>query len=168
MMSLPFKWSISCWSGGRKETLGGKLLALPLAVDVGNRHGRGTLDVEPEIRDRQAAFLVQAQLLALGQDFRVDERQRLRCLLVLGDIEDDEAFQNSDLNGGETNARRGVHGLEHVVGKLQDLPIDLLDRGGDLSQDGIRHGDDSQLGHWCEIRKSRALVNRPVQLASDG
>src|SRR5512134_2645714 len=61
---------------GRQEAFGGKLLALSLAVDVGNRHGRGALDVEPEIGDRQAALLVEAHLRALGQDFRVEECQR--------------------------------------------------------------------------------------------
>ena len=48
-------------------------------------------------------------------------------LVLLGEIHGDQPQRLRDLDRGEPDAGRVVHGLEHVVGKLADLRRDFLD-----------------------------------------
>ena len=75
-------------------------------------------------------------------------------VLVLGRIEHDQAARDADLHGGEPDAGRLVHRLQHVVGELQDLGVHALDGRGGLAQQRIGKGDDRKVCHAAEIRKS--------------
>ena len=48
--------------------------------------------------------------------------------VVLGGVHDDQAAGHADLRRGEPDARRVVHGREHVVGEPAKLRVDALDR----------------------------------------
>ena len=48
-----------------------------------------------------------------GNDLRVDQHPRL--ITFLGHVEDQQLLVHVDLGRGEADARRGVHGLEHVI-----------------------------------------------------
>ena len=52
-----------------------------------------------------------------------------------------------DLDRGEPDARRVVHGLEHVVGELAHLRRHLLDGLGDEPKLLVRQDDDFANGH---------------------
>ena len=61
---------------------------------------------------------------------------------LLGEIHRDQPQRLGDLDRGEPDAGRVVHGLEHVVGELADLRRDLFDRLGDQPQLLVRQDDD--------------------------
>ena len=77
---------------------------------AGPRH-----DLE-DFGDRQAALLIFGGFLRGGDNLRIDEQLRLpRLFLVLDEIHHHDALRHADLDGGETDAGGGVHGVEHVV-----------------------------------------------------
>ena len=68
-------------------------------------------------------------------------------LLVAGGVHHDQPAQDADLRRGKADARRVVHGRQHVFGELQQRGVHALDRRRLLAQDGVRDGDDGKNGH---------------------
>ena len=114
--------------GGRQKALGLQLSLFALPVGVSQGQACRALDLDAEVRDRQAAFLVQPRLRAESHDLRIDQHQRLRLLVLVSDIEHDQAARHADLNGGQPDARRRVHRLQHVVGQPAQLVVDAARR----------------------------------------
>ncbi|WP_255505626.1 hypothetical protein [Alkalisalibacterium limincola] len=52
-----------------------------------------------------------------------------------------------DLGGGQADARRLVHRLEHVVDQRTQFVVDLLHRRGQRPQARIGEFEDFELGH---------------------
>src|SRR5689334_13494412 len=92
---------------GGKEPARLHLLLSALKVEILDPHLRRPLDLLVELRDREAAFLVDRLLLRFPQDFRIDEDARLLLLvLLLGEIHGHDPARYADLNGGKSNAGR--------------------------------------------------------------
>jgi hypothetical protein len=53
----------------------------------------------------------------------------------------------ADLNSGEADTGRIIHGFEHVVGKAQHLGVHLFDELRLLTQHGIGQNDKRFDGH---------------------
>ena len=85
---------------------------------------------------RQTALLHRFFFAVQYFHLRVDKHPGL--VLVLGQIHNDDLFVNVHLGGGKANARRIVHGLQHVVDQLAVGVRHLLNRLGDGAQAGIR------------------------------
>ena len=122
---------------GCQETVGLQQMLLAVTADMPDGDRRRALHFGIIFGDRQAAFLVDRAFLRRLQDFRIDEHHRLLRIAFLGDIDHKQAAGNADLDGGETNARRLIHGLQHVVGELQNRVVDTFDGLGDLAQQRI-------------------------------
>ena len=74
-----------------------------------------------------------------------------RCAVIVGVRVRVDAQRHADLRGGEPDAGRGIHRLEHVGDERADLVRDLFDgrRGG--VQDGIAHDANRQNGHALSL-----------------
>ena len=68
--------------------------------------------------------------------------RRLLGVLVVRDVDGDEAVHLAHLHGGQADAGRRVHGFEHVFGKLANAIIDADD--GRRSQSKLRGGKDNE------------------------
>lgn len=133
---------------------------LVVAVEKPDPHPVRALDVLVIVRDRQAAFLVDLQFVGGPGDFRIGQTQRPRFLVVLaGDVDDDDALGNGNLNGGKADARRGIHGFQHVVHQRADFVVDAVDRFADETQSRIGQGDDVEFGHAGQIGNRLRRVN---------
>ena len=86
--------------------------------------------------------------------------ERLLRLALVGRVNDDDAARHADLYRGKPNARRGVHGLQHIVHQLDDGGVDLLDRIRNLAQNGVGNGDDRKNAHKAQIGRRALAVNR--------
>ena len=64
------------------------------------------------------------------------------CVLVLAHVDHQQAQVHVDLGGGQADARRVVHGLEHVVDQLANAFIHGFDRFCHGAQAGIGELDD--------------------------
>src|SRR3954464_4194182 len=148
---------------GGVEAFGVLLVHLAVQIHVAHAHLRGTLDLLVIFGDREAAFLVDRQVLRGGDDFRIDEDARLglglAVLVGLGEVHGDQPQRPRDLNRREPDAGRVVHGLEHVVGKLSYLRRDLLDRLGDQTQLLVGQDDDFSEGHGRDLSRAFDAVN---------
>ena len=81
-------------------------------------------------------------------------RLRVPRLLLLGEIQGDDALGRADLNGGEPDAGGVVHGLEHVPDQLADAGIDLLDRVGDPPQPLVGEDENVAQRHGRRCKRS--------------
>ncbi len=143
-----------------KDSVGVDFPLLVVAVEELRPHPVGTLDVLVIFRDRQTAFLIDLEIIRGPGDFRVGKTQRLWFLVVLArDIDDDDALRHGNLDRGQSDARRGIHGFQHVVHQLADFVIDAIDRLADETQARIRKGYDVEFGHAGDIGNQSPRVN---------
>ncbi len=63
------------------------------------------------------------------------------------DVHHHEALHDADLHARESDARRVVHGLDHVVERRPDGTVDLGHRSGRLTQQAIGQREDGADGH---------------------
>ena len=90
---------------------------------------------------------------------RIDQNERLRfglLVLALGDVDHGEPAGDADLDGGETDAGRVVHGLQHVVHEAAEIVVDALHRRTLQAQLAVGQGDDVELGHGVSDMKPGA------------
>ncbi len=132
---------------GGEHPLGLGLDRLAVEIAVAEPHPVGPLDLFVIFRDREAALLVGALLLRRPGDLRIDQHHRPARLVRLGEVDHDEALRHADLDGGETDAGRVVHRLEHVRGEGTHLVGDLADRLGHQPQLRIRQDDERSVWH---------------------
>ena len=86
---------------------------------------RGADDGRVEARDAQAAFFFELHAVALDE-FGIDHHDEPLRIAGRAKIDDEDPQRHADLRRGESDARRRVHRLDHVV----DEPFDV---GGDVS-----------------------------------
>ncbi len=87
-----------------------------------------------ESGNAEAALFLELHAFLLDE-FRVDEDQQIVGLVAEREIDDENPERHADLRGGEADARRGVHRLDHVVdqrlnvfGQLADLCRAIVER----------------------------------------
>src|SRR5712691_2021510 len=99
-------------------------------------HFLSAVEPAPEAWHRQAAF-VELDFADAFDDFGIDDD---RDLVV--DVDHGQAQGDADLGRSQTNPRGNLHRLDHVVDELLNLPIDLGDLFGFLTQNGIADDED--------------------------
>src|SRR3984957_8334123 len=143
--------------GGRHKPLRLNFLWRSVAIEIAGADARRPLDLFVIFGDRQAAFLVNRLLLRRPDDLRIDKKLRLRRLALLGEIEHDDALGDADLNRGETDSRRVMHGLDHLVHQLAQGVVDGLYRLARLAQPRVGQNDDRTNGHGRRTREGRVI-----------
>ena len=74
--------------------------------------------------------------------------ERLRRLVLLGEIDHDDALQHADLAGGEADARRVMHRLDHVVHQLRGCASSTVATGrADEPQARVGQDENGTDGH---------------------
>src|SRR5712691_9649668 len=144
---------------GGEEPIGLDLLRRTLEIEVFYLHLRRAFHVAVIFRDREAALLVGRLLRRRPHDLRIDEDLRALGLLFLGQVQGDDALGRADLDGGEPDPGRVVHGLEHVLDQLADAGVDLLHRLGDLPQPLVRQNENVAQRHGRDVSGRRKSVN---------
>ena len=79
---------------------------------------------------------------------RIDEDEDLRRILTAGQIDDRDLLGDADLVGRETDARSGVHRLDHVLHEPLQVRRDLPHLVGSREQNFMRVAQDRERGHW--------------------
>src|SRR5690348_5483696 len=112
---------------GGEQALGFELADLVLLVEIAQADGRRPLDIGILLGQRQAAFAAYHRLVGLPDDFGVGQLDWLRLLALARAIDDDDAFEDTDLRRRQADAIRVVHCLKHVGHQLAHAPVDLGD-----------------------------------------
>ena len=110
---------------------------------------------------RQAALADREHLVRAPQDLGIGDLERLRRLALARAIDDDDAQRLADLGRGEADARRLVHGLQHVGHQPLDARIDAHDRLRLHLEARVGRGDDRQDGHGGALRMPRRTLRQP-------
>ena len=92
-------------------------------------------------------------------DLRIDEDLRLPRLVLLGEVHGDKAQRFADLDGGEPDAGRRVHRLEHVVDQRAHRFVERLHRAGLQAQAFVGKNEDIADGHGGDVRANGGAVN---------
>ena len=95
-----------------QQAIGLQFLRLALAIQVAHGDFVGAGHVGKNAGHGQAAFLIDLFARLVG-DLRIDED--LRLVLLFTHIDDHEALVHVHLASSQADARRVVHGLEHVI-----------------------------------------------------
>ncbi len=98
------------------------------------------------------APLLEVPLSASLADRRVHDR-----LSPLADVVDKEAPLHTYLGGSEADAGCGVHRLDHVLGKADEAPVDVVDLTGTLAQHRVTEHADVVRGHGAHSKGMRRL-----------
>jgi len=99
-----------------------------------------SLDAKKDPREGKTAFI--AVLLAFLRDyFRVDHDYPLFRVFAAGTIHYEQTLWHTDLHRGQTYARRGVHGFEHVVDELLKIAVEFGDWISRFVEHRIRPGN---------------------------
>ena len=146
-------------------------MQLTVAIEIAHGQTSGTLDLDALVRDRKTALLVEPQIRSQRDDLRIDQDQGGRWIVLLGRVDDDQPARHSNLDGGKTDARRGIHRVQHDVRQLAELSVDPLDLCTPLAQQRVGQGDDWERRHVAHIGRRTIRVNRKglrrgAQLAS--
>ena len=132
---------------GRQDVGAVHLPGLAVPVQELDGAGRRPLHLGIELGDGEAALLVRAHLVGQADDLRVHQEQRIALLLFPGRVDHHDAPRHGHLHGREPDARRLVHGLQHVVHQPAHVVVDTLHGRADLPQQRVRYGDDLSFGH---------------------
>ena len=144
------RWSISCWSARANSSSPFTRNSLPLRFARLDRDLGRPPHLGHEAGDREAALPVEL-LSRRAYDLRVDQLGHLLLDLDHRDLE-----RHPDLVGGEPDARRITHRLEHVVEQPMEARIER------------RHlaGPPRRIGSSAVRMRLRAIVEPPI--ATDG
>ncbi len=132
---------------GGEQALGQDFALLPLAVKRAGAHGRWPLDLGVIFRNRKAALLVGRAVLGRPHDLGIDEHLGVGSFFLLGGVDHQKTDRFGDLNGRESDARRVVHGLDHVIDQAAQIIVDALDLFTDEAQLRVGQNDDRSEGH---------------------
>lgn len=139
-----------------EQSVGLEFLSLAVAVECAHPHALGAGHGLVEAGHRETAFF--HLLLALAREnLGVDQTEGR--VAVFGDVDDHDPALHADLNGGQSDARRGIHGFKHVVDEPLDTGIDPGNRLGRATQPRIGEGENIEHGHGV-CRVSVNLANR--------
>ena len=110
---------------GGEQTLGLELERPAVAIERAYTHAVRARNFFVNAGHRQAA-LFQGLLAVAREDLRVDKD--LQPVALIGQVDHDHALRLVDLDGGQADAGRVIHGLGHIVDQATDGVVDLLDR----------------------------------------
>ncbi len=134
---------------------------LAVAIEAGTDDAFEAREVADHADDRETAF--DRRDLAIGNgEFRVDDDEGPVVVVIVLEIDDEEAFADIDLRRGEADARRMVHRLEHIVDELLEERIaEFVHRHffGDFAERRMPVLDD-----FADVRHGRHY--NPTRLAS--
>ena len=142
---------------GGEQAVGLDLLMGSHTVLIADLHPRWALDDFIIFRDRKTPLLVVRLIVGRPEDLRVHEEHGRGRFVLLGEIHHHDAQGLGDLDGGEANARRVIHGLEHVIHQGADGIVHHFDSLGHEAQTWVGNADDGSQGHGS-LKGSRALV----------
>ena len=148
---------------GSHQPVGFDQMLFAICIEVIDLDGGWPFHFGIIIRYRKAAFLIGADFIRHADNLGIDEDMRRFRFIFLGKVDDEHADRFAYLNGGEANARRIIHGVEHVAGKFAQLVVKALHRLGNLAQDGIGKDDKRFYRHGLSRNGSRE--NRQLHFA---
>ena len=137
----------------RQQAIGFDLLLDPFGVEVAQLDLAGPPQFGELVGQRETAFLGHDLLVRRPDDLRVDQAERRAGLVLARDIDDDDALGHADLDRREPDARRVVHGLDHVVHQLAQIVVDPLDGFGLDLEARIGRDDDGQDRHGSDCSR---------------
>ena len=146
----------------RQNTLCLDLLGAAVAIKITGAHPGRPFDVLEKFRDRQAALLIGGELLRGPENFRINDTKRGRrgvLVFAFRDVENEDPLWHGNLDRGETDAGRGIHGLEHIVHERADARVDRGHRRAFEAQTRIREGNNRPYSHPNEIIPAPPEVN---------
>src|SRR4051812_5615726 len=145
----------------REQIIAGFLV--PLAFDVLRADGRGpgAAYIFAKLWNAEAAFGLRQFAIELS-DLRIDEHQLRIGIFLERDVNDSNAFGDTDLRRRKPDAVSRVHGLPHVIDKLaQFWCVELGDRFGLLFQNGVAKFND-RIDHSCFLTLSGDVLKNFV------
>ena len=127
-----------------EQPVGRQGLRSTLLVEIAHGDVLGTRDLGIDVGNRQAAFLVDGEALAPGDDLGIDQRDG-PALVAVRHIDDGEAPGLADLRRGEADAGGLVHGGIHRRQQGADgVELARGDGTGPGTQGGVRRDQDFQ------------------------
>ena len=106
---------------GRHQTVGLDLPGLAVEVHVADLDHRRALDLLVVLGDRQAALFIERHLLRFPGDLRIEKDDGASHLVLLGQINGDDALGDADLDCGKADAGSVIHGVEHIGSERADI-----------------------------------------------
>jgi len=152
----------------------GEMLLVVVAIKVlilDRARGRA-IDVCVDFGKREATFLIGRHFFAFRRDYRIDEYPRLflggrmgvlvSVVLALDrlsigifglKIDDEHTLGHRDLDRGQTDAWRIVHGFKHVLDEGFQFVVELFgfNRFGHEFEPGVRHFNDFADSHAFDL-----------------
>ncbi|ABX64198.1 Aminotransferase, class I and II [Brucella canis ATCC 23365] len=147
---------------GGHQAIGLHGLRLAVGIEIIDLDRRRALDLRIIIRDRKTAFFIGAALVGGLHDRRIDENMRCFRLAFLGKVDNKHADRFTHLNGGKANARRIIHGVEHIAGEFAQLIVEAFNRLGNLTQHGI--GKDDKRFYRHGLFRNGSRENRQLHI----
>ena len=129
----------------------------------------GALDLGILLRHGETALIIGHFDVAMRVQLGIDEDARVfhrlaALFLRLLQVDHQQPDRHAHLHGGEADARRLVHGLEHVGDQLARLVGHLRERRGFLTQPRIGHFENFKQSHGGEISRKVRFFKRPAAL----
>src|SRR6056297_1685443 len=119
----------------------GLLVAVP--VDPAHIHRLGALDLGIFLGDRQTPFLIDIHHVRRGDDLGIEHNQRARRLvLALDAIHHDQPVKHPDLRRCQSDARRVIHGFQHVVSQHAQVVRQIAKGRADFLETRVRMDQD--------------------------
>ena len=149
-----------------------------LLVEPGGTDPCRSVDIAIHLRHRQAAFVVNGDVVRFPGDHRVDEHpwvtdvsDFLRLFLAFGlgsigvlgtlQVDDEDTFRHADLNRGKADTRGIIHRLEHVGDQRAMRIGDALHGAGNDTQPRVRSFDDIKNSHGGDVGRPAPRVKKP-------
>ena len=117
----------------RKKATSRNYLGTIVGVQILTSYLRCTREGSSHVRKAETALLVALTAL-LGDDFRIEKNERhlnrrieqlvFGLVAAFWNVDDAHLLKVPDLLGGEANALRRMHGLDHVLRKLAQIVVD--------------------------------------------
>jgi hypothetical protein len=90
---------------------------------------------------------MQPEFFRAVEDLGVNHDERRLRRIVLGRVHDDQAAGHAELGRGKADARRVVHGFEHIGDEPLELGVHALDGLRLLAQKGVGKDENGSDGH---------------------
>jgi hypothetical protein len=104
---------------------------------------RGAQDIRTNAGNAEASFFIELAAWPSLHNFRINETEQTASGIFFRLISMDHDYPpiHTDLRGGQPNAVRFVHSLDHVFDYAHDLIVDLLDPPALLAKAFVRVKD---------------------------
>ena len=131
------------------------LMRLALLVEPAGANTVRAVDLGVLIGNGKAALAIGLERVGRPDDLRIDEDAGIAnglaaLLLRFLQVDDEDALRHADLDGGEADAGRGIHGVEHIGDELAQIVVHGLHRPGNLPEQRV-----GSLDAWASVPSSR-------------